>query len=274
MWTIKATFTSRIMSWKTLISIIPLYIGVVVAQVHVGGSQEGCGASDAFQYLGCYSNADNTPNAGFTWQLSSDPLSAQYYPGYNDSVTADFCKKACRGHGFKYAALANQSDCFCGSVFPNPKANVNAASGIVSYYGNHPGAASDRELCQIDGHGCSGDSSQFCGSSSGTDVYVDPSISNSSTSRQVSNFAYLGCFSDASPGIFYVTLDTPSTSNCTTYCGQLGYAYAGLPTTENDNEGKSVNGLSTCGCGSELQTGTRVDEGKCTSSCEEPPDAL
>ena len=65
-----------------------------------------------------------------------------------------------------------------------------------------------------------------------------------------------------------MTLDTPSTSNCAAYCGQLGYAYAGRSGSGNGNIEKTANSPSTCGCGSELHTGTQVDANKCDNLCE------
>ena len=240
------------MGWKSL----PLFIAAVSAQGFTGGNQSNCNSTESFTYAGCFSDTNNGPHAALTWQLSTDSDSVFYYPGYTGSITPNFCQSACRGHGFKYAGLYNQTDCFCSSALPNPMAESSTSNGMGGYIGQNPGTTSDPSVCHIPGQGCSGDSTQFCGSSSGTDIYYDPTVGNSTADRQASNFGYLGCFRNLAPGPLYVTLATTSTPDCAAYCGLLGYAYSGRSGT--DNTGNS--GPANCGCGSEIQTGNEVSD--------------
>lgn len=251
-----------------LLPVLSVSVACVWAQGYVGGDQSNCDAAGgAFQYLGCFSYSDNGPNAGFTWQLSSNPDSVNYYPGYNGSLTPAICQTGCRGHGFKYAGLSDQTNCYCSSDFPNPGAQESTADGIGPYEGNDLGASSDASVCQVSGQGCSGDSTQYCGSSDGMDIYSDPTVSNSSDARQASNFKYLGCFTNAAPGPFYAYLDTSGTADCAAYCGLLGYSYMGRDGIDDDTQGGSNNGFATCGCGSEIRTGGQVDDSHCNFYC-------
>ena len=242
------------------------FVASAYAQGSVGGDQSNCDQSESFQYVGCYSTSDNGPNAGFTWQLSSNYESLHYYPGYNGSLTPSICQTGCRGHGFKYAGLSSQTNCFCSSDFPNPSARETTAQGVGPSSGNNPGASSDTSVCHVAGQGCSGDPNQFCGSGSGLDIYADPTVPDSSDARQASNFVYAGCFSNLSPGPFYAVLATTSTADCAAYCGLLGYSYMGRNGLDTDSQ-QIGNGIATCGCGPELQTGDQVADSLCNFYC-------
>ena len=252
---------------QNVLLLLLCFISYVRTQAFVGGSHSNCDKRDAFKYLGCLSKHDHGANAGFTWQLSSDPDSVNYYPGYNGSLTPAICQTACRGHGFKYAALSDQTNCFCSSIFPSLSAQELTAQSARSYAGSKTGIATARSVCQVPGQGCSGDLSQFCGSSSGADLYVDPTVPDSKDARQARNFQYLGCYTSADPGPFHATLATSSTAECAEYCGLRGYAYMGRNGIEAKYQERSDNVLTTCGCGSEVRTGVQVADALCDLQC-------
>lgn len=199
--------------------------------------------------------------------LSSNPNSVYYYPSYSGSITVESCQSACRGHGFRYAGLYDSASCFCGADLPNPGAQASTVDGVAAAQGSAPGTIASTSTCHVTGQMCAGNSTEFCGSSTATDIYEDTSFSNSSTVRAAENFYYIGCFSNVAPGPLYVTLETPATSDCASYCGELGYTYMGR------SGFNSETATSTCGCGTEVQTGNQVDESLCNYSCEGDTDA-
>ena len=235
-----------------------LFSTLTLAQGTIGGSQASCGSSEAFRYRGCFSDTANGPHAGFTWELSSDPNSAHFYPSYTGGITVDICLQGCRGHGFRYAALHNTASCYCSTDFPNPSAGESALLGPGPSPGDSPGSLLSISACN---QGCAGDANQFCGSSLASDVYEDPSFRASPGASNADNFEHIGCFTNTSPGVFDVAISSPDTTYCAGYCGQLGYPFSGRMGYN------SQSGMATCGCGSELQTGTRADEMNCNYHC-------
>ena len=215
------------------------------------GSQSSCTSADAFRYQGCFADATTGPHAGFTWELSSDPKSAHYSPSYTGSLTVDKCLQGCRGHGFRYAALYNSVSCYCSANFQNPSAAKRDSSGSLT----------TSNTCDRQGQTCAGNTNQFCGSSVASEVYEDPSFAASPGPSNAGNFKHIGCFTNASPGPFDMTIRTPDTTNCAGYCGQLGYSFSGRMGYD------TKSGTATCGCGSKIQSGTRTDEMNCNASC-------
>ena len=142
-----------------------VWSSLVTAQGIIGGSQDSCTSKDAFQYLACFSDSNSGPHGGFTFQLSPNPTSPNYFPGYNDTMTPLLCQTGCRGHGYKYAGLEYQTDCYCSTSVPNPSAQESTSEGIGKPLGNNPTAAAPPSACHISGQMCSGNPSQFCGSS-------------------------------------------------------------------------------------------------------------
>ena len=78
--------------------------------------------------------------------------------------------------------------------------------------------------------------SEYCGSSTAS----DPTVGSAA------NFHYLGCFTDNDPGPLYLSIDTPNTSDCATYCGELGYPFMGRMGFDTNTQ------KATCGCGTEV----------------------
>lgn len=228
-----------------------------LAQGNAGGDQSTCSASQRWVSRGCYDNANNGVHIGFTWKLSSIVGNENYYPGFNGLMTVDICLSACRGHGFRYAALYAGSNCYCASTFPNPAplSSGVTTSGVGTAPGGAPGTPGGR--CNTP---CNGNTTQICGGAISTKLYEDPSF-NSSAPRAASNYLYIGCFTNVGPGPMFTTIKTVSTNSCETYCGQLGFSYSSRSGVDSNT------GANTCGCGSEIQTGLEIAGGNCSNYC-------
>ena len=228
----------------------------VLAQGTYGGDQSSCSAAQSWVYKGCYPAQQNGNHAGFLWLLSSSTTNEKYYPGYTGSanLTVEQCQMACRGHNFQYAALWYGTECWCAPQFPTPQGSSNTSSGTGIILGTAPGTT---------GSGCTstcrGNTTEFCGGGSASNIYQDPSYSVSAGSWQ--DYKYLGCFSNVNPGPTFVRVATTSSVSCASYCGALGYAY--MTRSYYD----SATGQTTCGCGSEIQAGLQIAESSCFYNC-------
>ncbi|KAK5296620.1 hypothetical protein LTR16_000533 [Cryomyces antarcticus] len=230
---------------------------VVKAQGSLGNAQTSCNSSQSWIYEGCY--AETIPHGGYSWQLL--PNSVPYgYPGYTNSLnmTLDLCLTGCRGHGFKYILLdgdpvAGQS-CWCstGTVAANDTLTADSvASNNQSLSTCHISPASS--------NGCTGNRNEWCGSTTGSDLWLDPSFSNTSTASNAANYAYVGCYHNNNPGISYITATTPTSAQCLSYCGGLGWAYSFF---------LHPDGIaSNCGCGSEIMSNFQTTETDCSVAC-------
>lgn len=227
-----------------------------LAQGNIGGSQASCAGSNVtWNYRGCYNDEfgiSATRHAGMNWQLRlNSDVPSQSYPGYTGTITVLFCQQACRGHGFRFAALYTGAECYCASAFPNPQPPTSGSttSGPGALPPNtNPGAAVDISYCNSR---CTGDATQFCGGSTYAAVYEDPSFSSDTSLQSPAYYGYLGCYQTASPGNLYVALTTTSTISCETYCGRLGYPYSARLGIDTDT-------FNTCGCGTEIQAGYQL----------------
>ena len=219
-------------------------VGSIVRTLASSGDlRSSCDSQDAWTYTGCYSDAENGHHAGFTWQLSPNKTSVNYFPVYDGKITVDTCQQGCRGHGFRFAALYNATSCFCATQIPDP--------GIIT----------SPATCHVSGYGCEGDETEYCGSSVATDVYEDPSFNHSTSASTETRFNYLGCFYHAAPGPLYTELEMPAPSDCAAYCGNLGYAYMGRSGYDSETD------TSTCACGTEIQRGGEVEDTYCNYFC-------
>ena len=239
------------------------FIPNVIAQGDIGGSQASCaGSQDNWQQLGCYDTGNSGRHANFNWMLQSSTSDPKYYPGFTGSsnMSVDICLEACRGHGFKYAAIFYGIECYCNPIFPalNAPSSNNASSGPGSPTGSNPTLAVAQSNCQST---CSGNSSEYCGGGDAAEVYMDPSFPTSTTVDAATNYKYLGCYNNINPGPMYTTIATPDTPTCVKYCGQLGYPYA-------QRSGNNANTGSTCGCGTEIQAGYQIAESDCNMNCD------
>jgi hypothetical protein len=126
-------------------------LGAVHGQAYYGSVEAELAAcsGDNFVDLGCF--ADFGPAAGdyFTFQPQGgihDPPSATF-PGFdpgspvNNTLTPLDCARACRGFGYKFAAVVNVGECRCGIQLPD---------GLTAGTGH----------CDMP---CPGDANQFCG---------------------------------------------------------------------------------------------------------------
>lgn len=243
-----------------LLSILPI-ASLVVGQGSQGGSQASCSAAQSWVYQACYASDANGPHVAFTWQLSSNPTSPNYYPGFNNAVTPQICQTGCRGHGFVYAALWNSSSCYCGVKIPTALPGSTAQGGPGGYTGYRPGSIVAASNCNVTGFPCSGDPNQYCGSSTAAAVYLDPSIDRTTSYKTSDYYNYAGCFTDVSPGPLYAKIQTDNSVSCSNYCGQLGYPMSGRSGYD------SQTSLATCGCGTEVQTGNQVNDTLCNFKC-------
>lgn len=237
------------------------FITISLAQGSAGGSQASCTNAQAWVSRGCYDDASNGRHVNFNWQLSSNSQSEKYYPGYTGLVTVDICLQACRGHGFRYAALYYGTECYCASVFPNldaPSSGITSG-GTGSPEGSSPGTATAASNCNAR---CAGDITQICGSGGASNVYEDPSYTYSTAAQSASQYLYLGCFSNINPGVTYQTIRTTDTQSCQNYCAQLGYPYSSRSGVDSDT------GSTNCGCGTEVQSGLQIDESSCSFNCD------
>jgi hypothetical protein len=229
----------------------------VKAQGNLGTPQTSCSQTDAFVYQGCFSQQPNL-HGGYNWRLEfSGP--PRDYPGYNNAVdiTVDICLTGCRGHGFKYALLDGDPNlgqrCYCSLL---PPANAQT-------FDSNPNNNQTINTCHVSPaatRGCTGNRNQWCGSNSASDVYLDPSFSNSSTVAQASNYAYLGCYQNQSPGIAFVQLTTATELACREYCAVDRWPYAFSLGADGTN--------NNCGCGTEIQSNYQLPESQCTTVCD------
>jgi hypothetical protein len=180
-------------------------------------------------------------------------------------MTVDICLQACRGHGFRYAALHGTQDCFCATQFPNPGPGDTAPAGL-SPGTPTPGSTNLNTTAPNECHvtpqsvfGCHGNLNEWCGSNTASDLYEDPSFSNASGIGVAANYQYLGCFANPNPG-FYVQTHQNDTIDCMNYCGTLGYPFAARTYYDSSSQNQ-------CGCGTEIQVGLQTDESVCNYQC-------
>lgn len=230
-----------------------------LAQGNIGGDQSSCSPSQDWVYKGCYNDAQNGRHAGFTWQLSNLVENERYFPGFTGFMTVDICLRACRGHGFRYAALYVGKECYCAATFPNPgpPASGTTATGKGALQGT--GTGSPGGVCSA---ACNGNILQMCGGPSAATLYEDPSFTNLTLVQAASNYGYVGCFSYLNPGPTYAVIRTVSTLSCCQYCGSLGYPFASRSGPDSNT------GATTCGCGTEIQSGLQVTDSRCATACD------
>ena len=243
----------------TFFSILGL-VASVTAQGSYGGDQSSCSAAQAFTYMGCYPAGSNGPHAGFNWQLSSSTTNEKYYPGFTGSanLTVEQCQTACRGHNFRYAGLWYGTDCWCSASFPSLQASTTGSStgGPGPPVGSSPGTTGTGCSSQ-----CGGNTTEYCGGGGATSIYQDPSYTYPSSVTAWQNYLYLGCYNNVNPGPSFQVIRTNGTVNCATYCGQLGYAYMSRSAIDSNTASTS------CGCGSEVQSGLQIAESNCFNYC-------
>lgn len=73
---------------------------------------------------------------------------------------------------------------------------------------------------------------------------------------------YVGCFSYLNPGPTYALIRTESTPSCLEYCGSLSYLFASRSGPDSNT------GATSCGCGTEIQSGLQVADNRCATACD------
>lgn len=255
------------MAWRHALPAL-IWATVVFAQGNLGGDQSACSANP-WVYKGCYTDSNSGRHGNINWQLNTNPTNEKGYPGFTSSsqMTPTLCRTACRGHGFKFAALFYGSECYCAASWPVPSnpTDGSTANGIGSL-GQNADVPSTNPNGDCSGT-CQGDSSKVCGGGGAISLYFDSSIQNDTSPLSsapsvgaASNFLYFGCYRNVNPGPAYISIKTPNTISCLTYCGRLGYAFA-------VRSGIDSNTGTTCGCGSEIQAGLQIPESTCSNFC-------
>lgn len=188
--------------------------GLVSAQGFFYQEPFACSADQDHRYLGCA--AVTSQPFGYN-PTNPDGDYSRGYPGYaasghvNSTVTPAGCTKACRGHGFKYAAMYDRG-CRCGT----------------SIDGLNP--TTDETPCQTSTRPCPGDGGENCGSSSGARIYVDPSFQDyASIGDKVAGYGVLGCFykPNLPTGLTSVSQTTVATAaDCLNFCAASYYPFA------------------------------------------------
>ncbi|KAK4041746.1 WSC domain-containing protein [Parachaetomium inaequale] len=196
-------------------------LGVVDVQAFFGSVSaeiSSCG-SDNFINLGCFNNF--LLNAGIFFNFNpqgpnpADPSRSfpDWVPGslLNSTVTPLNCARVCRGYGYKFAALRDNS-CTCGIQLPT---------------GYEPSAAA---VCNVP---CNGDRTQTCGGGADAQIYADPTFAanelvpiGNSNPTIADYYKYLGCYnapggfptSDARASALVADIDV-----CFNLCAGLGY---------------------------------------------------
>lgn len=188
------------------------FLGSVSAEIAA------CGF-DNFIYLGCFSNLEISAGEFFNFNPQGynlgDPSRSfpDWDPGslFNSTVTPLNCARVCRGYGYKFAALRDNS-CTCAIQMP------------TGY------EASASATCNVP---CGGDASQTCGGGADAQIYVDPTFAaNEAVPITDSNpaladyYQYLGCYNapngfptqDARASALVADIDV-----CFSVCAGLGY---------------------------------------------------
>lgn len=268
LWTwFPANMTVSLSHWLAGFAAAASLASVVQGQAFYGTDQStACASFRNFANLGCYGGDIRAANGYVFSPMNYNPSDpSNTYPGFwpgndfNNTVTPSACAEACRGFGFRVAALYD-GECSCG--YNNPVGTTFLVTCVSP---------------------CPGDSSQTCGSSpllglgGATQVFADPSFANpdalaaTSSTQLALYYKRLGCF-HIGAGQQFPTQNRGSSAFsaatvqvCLQRCASLRYplAYASYRTVT------SVN----CECGETFAAGAfRVDEssdtlGMCRAAC-------
>lgn len=205
-----------------------------------------------YQYLGCYHEI----------KPGGRLLPNQQYADAKN--TNDRCQTSCNTGKYVFSGTEYQTECYCGNT---PPANLYK---------------SDEILCN---YACSGDQSETCGgvqvgAGGYISIYYDPtrftpSLNDTTgtgpvsgapqTVKQVGNYNYLGCYSEATQGraLSGKAPPVPGTGttleSCQTAC--QGYKYFGVEFANECYCGNTIN------AGSVAQASDNVDTNGCSMLC-------
>ncbi|KAK8122556.1 WSC domain-containing protein, partial [Apiospora sp. TS-2023a] len=221
--------------------------GLVSAQGFFYQEPFACSAEQDHKYLGCV--ATNVQPFGYN-PTNPDGDPSRSYFGYaasghvNSTVTPKGCVRACRGHGFKYAAMFDRG-CRCGTDIT----------------GLNPTA--DETPCTTGTRPCAGDGRENCGSSGGARIYVDPSFQDSALIlNKVSGYGVLGCFykPNLPTGLTVVSEKVVGTAaDCLTFCAASSYPLAYMA-----KNAAQIN----CKCGQDFGVGSRTHDDTTDQFCQ------
>lgn len=204
-----------------------------------------------YEYLGCYH------------EIKPGGRLLPYQQYVDAQNTVDRCQTSCNNGKYVFSGTEYQTECYCGNT---PPANLYK---------------SDEILCN---YGCSGDSSETCGgvqvgAGGYISVYYDPTRftpSNDTTGtgpvsgapqtvKQVGNYDYIGCYSEATQGRALsgkapaVPEDGTTLETCEAAC--QGYQYFGVEFSNECYCGNTIN------AGSVAQASDDVDTNGCSMLC-------
>lgn len=211
-----------------------------------GNNTEACGGPDRITIF--YNNATAAPPQVFTTSSTSTGWAsigcfsdagpdartltyAQGVPAGPDGMTVESCTSSCQAGGFALAGVEYSHECYCGNSFSNGGTQQKDMSGC-----NMP---------------CAGNASEYCGGSNRLNVYnfnntfpasAIPTAGVSASSTQsapasastsaVPNWAYLGCYTDATHTRTLLNVqaanNAPTVETCISACAQGGYTLAGV----------------------------------------------
>ncbi len=123
------------MGWKLGLLLLGLAT-IARPQGDIGGTQSPpCTASQGYSYKGCYSDDNNGAHMNFDFQvIPNTTVDKANYPGFGTAITQLSCQIACRGHGYKWAAAYNGSQCYCSSIWAAPNTTYNFSTQNVPQY--------------------------------------------------------------------------------------------------------------------------------------------
>ncbi|KAK4240135.1 WSC domain-containing protein, partial [Achaetomium macrosporum] len=195
-------------------------LGAVHGQAFYGSVEDELDAcnGDHFVQLGCFGGfaAAASEYFPFSPQGFNDTDPSLTFPGwdpgsvFNSTVTPLNCAWACRGFGYKFAALAS-AKCTCGIQLPD-------------------GLAPNSGVCDIP---CPGDARQVCSGVEDAVVIVDPTYAaNDQVPISTSNdtiagfYQYLGCFNtpnEFATQDFRASQEVADIDTCFNLCEGMGY---------------------------------------------------
>ena len=222
------------------------------AQASLGGSQASCDpVAAAFDYQGCFGDGQNGVHVSYQYQIAAGATGGpQSYPGFDPAIlTIGACLTACRGHGFRYAALYSTNQCYCGTIVPTTQTLLS-----------NPADNSTINECHVEPRtqfGCPGDRlNQFCGAAIASDVYGDPTFANVDLALEAANYQPLGCFTSLTPQTFFFgPFAVANTQACFSTCAASGLPYAGMVSA------------TECQCGTSFEVGQAAQTSDCNTPC-------
>ncbi|KXJ88041.1 hypothetical protein Micbo1qcDRAFT_124031 [Microdochium bolleyi] len=208
-------------TWKLASVLLLSLAGISSAQLQVPATLPG-----NWTYQHCWSDVGRTIEDAFT---------------STNNMTIESCLAFCQQGDYPYAGVEYFNQCFCG---------LQLASGAAQQ--------SDDSSCNTP---CNGNSTEPCGGPNRLTLFHNPSILGPQPDTGITNWPYLGCYSEGSNGgrtfPFSPNIDGNSMSGqvCTSACQAAGYILAG---TEYSSQ---------CFCGNDTMNGGAPATSGCVMRC-------